>query len=93
MKTILTATLAVLVLTSTVVGQDKKPASFGALETMNAADAKTKLAAWLKEVGKSDAATVKEMLPVLTDALQLWLKEGITPVMNKFSGKTMDSSS
>src|SRR5947207_1883113 len=67
MKTILSATLALLVLTGTVVGQEKKPASFGALETMSAADAKTKVAAWLKEVGKSDAATLTKLDAIWKD--------------------------
>jgi PTH1 family peptidyl-tRNA hydrolase len=42
----------------------------------------------LDNFGKMETATVKELLPVLTGALELWLKEGITPVMNKFPGKT-----
>ena len=67
MKTLLSATLALLVLTSTVVGQEKKPTSFGALETMSAADAKTKLTAWLKEVGKSDAATLTKLDTIWKD--------------------------
>ena len=50
-----------------VRGQGKKPASFGALETMSAADAKTKLAAWLKEVGKSDAATLAKLDSIWKD--------------------------
>ena len=41
----------------------------------------------LGEFGKAETAVVKEMLPTLTEALALWLKEGITPVMNKYSGK------
>src|SRR5205823_8119557 len=44
----------------------------------------------LDDFGKAEAATVKELLPVLTDALELWMKEGITPVMNRFSGKQSD---
>jgi peptidyl-tRNA hydrolase, PTH1 family len=44
----------------------------------------------LDNFGKAETATVKELLPVLTEALELWLKEGITPVMNKFAGKQAD---
>jgi len=51
----------------TVLGQGKKPVSFGALETMSAADAKTKLAVWLKEVGKSDAATLTKLDAIWKD--------------------------
>ena len=29
---------------------------------------------------------VRDLLPSLTEALALWLKEGIAPVMNKFPG-------
>ena len=35
--------------------------TFGALETMSATTAKAKLTAWLKEVGKSDAATLRQL--------------------------------
>jgi peptidyl-tRNA hydrolase, PTH1 family len=41
----------------------------------------------LDNFGKAETATVKELLPVLTEGLEMWLKEGITPVMNKYSGK------
>jgi hypothetical protein len=41
-------------------GNDTK-ASFGALDTMSAATAKAKLTAWLKEVGKSDAAVTQKL--------------------------------
>jgi PTH1 family peptidyl-tRNA hydrolase len=41
----------------------------------------------LDDFGKHDAATVKTMLPTLTEGLELWIKEGIVPVMNRFSGK------
>ncbi|MSQ93440.1 MAG: hypothetical protein EXR98_02665 [Gemmataceae bacterium] len=47
-------------------GNDKK-ATFGALETMSADAAKTKLAAWLKEVGKSDAATLQKLDAIWQD--------------------------
>jgi PTH1 family peptidyl-tRNA hydrolase len=45
----------------------------------------------LDNFGKAETATVKELLPVLTDGLELWMKEGITLVMNKFSGKETTS--
>jgi len=41
-------------------GNDKRPA-FGALEAATADAAKAKLAAWLKEVGKSDAPTMQKL--------------------------------
>jgi PTH1 family peptidyl-tRNA hydrolase len=40
----------------------------------------------LSDFGKHDANVVRELLPSLTDALALWTKEGITPVMNRFPG-------
>jgi peptidyl-tRNA hydrolase, PTH1 family len=45
----------------------------------------------LGQFGKSETAIVKEMLPSLTDALEMWLKEGITPVMNKYTGRELAS--
>ncbi len=41
----------------------------------------------LGEFGKRDAAAVREMMPAYTQAMELWIKEGILPVMNQFSGK------
>jgi peptidyl-tRNA hydrolase, PTH1 family len=41
----------------------------------------------LGQFGKMESATIRELLPTLTDALELWMKEGITPVMNKYPGK------
>ncbi len=41
----------------------------------------------LDNFGKAETATVKELLPVLTQAVEVWMKEGITPVMNRFSGR------
>jgi hypothetical protein len=43
------------------IGQEKKPAAFGALESMSADQAKAKLAAWLKEVGQADAANLQKL--------------------------------
>jgi len=49
-------------------GNEKKPAAFGALDPMSAETAKTKLAAWLKEVGKSDAATLQKLDAIWKDS-------------------------
>lgn len=40
----------------------------------------------LDEFGKSEAAAVRALFPTLTEAIELWLREGITPVMNRFPG-------
>lgn len=40
----------------------------------------------LDEFGKNEAATVRGLFPTLTEAIELWLREGITPVMNRFPG-------
>ena len=40
----------------------------------------------LSDFGKHDAQVVRELQPTLTDALTLWLKDGINPVMNQFPG-------
>ena len=37
----------------------------------------------LDEFGKREEAVVRELMPTLTEALELWLKSGITPVMNQ----------
>ena len=44
----------------------------------------------LDEFGKRDAAIVTDLLPTFAEALELWVREGIRPVMNKYYGK--DSS-
>jgi PTH1 family peptidyl-tRNA hydrolase len=41
----------------------------------------------LGQFGKTETKIVKDLLPDLTTALEMWLKEGITPVMNKYPGK------
>jgi len=62
------ATLALLLVAGGVaLGNDKK-ASFGSLESMSADAAKAKLAAWLKEVGKSDPATLQKLEAVWKDS-------------------------
>lgn len=40
----------------------------------------------LGDFGKHEAETVRGLFPELTDALALWLKEGIGPTMNRFPG-------
>jgi hypothetical protein len=40
----------------------------------------------LDEFGKHEAAVVRELMPTLTAALELWTKDGILPVMNRFTG-------
>lgn len=40
----------------------------------------------LDNFGKRDEATVRELLPTFTTAVETWLAEGIVPVMNKFTG-------
>lgn len=40
----------------------------------------------LDEFAKSEAATVRGLFPTLTEAVELWLREGIAPVMNRFPG-------
>ncbi len=41
----------------------------------------------LGNFGKGEAVTVKELLPAFVEAIELWVAEGILPVMNRFSGK------
>jgi PTH1 family peptidyl-tRNA hydrolase len=41
----------------------------------------------LGQFGKTETKIVKDLLPTLTTALELWLKEGIAPVMNTYTGK------
>ena len=41
----------------------------------------------LGQFGKTETRIVKDLLPTLTTALELWLKEGIAPVMNRYTGK------
>jgi PTH1 family peptidyl-tRNA hydrolase len=40
----------------------------------------------LGNFGKAEGATVRELLPTFVDALELWITEGILPVMNRFPG-------
>ena len=44
----------------------------------------------LDDFGKGEAETVRGLMPTLTTAIELWLKEGIEPVMNRFTGAPVD---
>jgi hypothetical protein len=61
------ATLALVLIGGVALGNEKKPAAFGALESMSAETAKAQLAAWLKEVGKSDPATLQKLDAIWKD--------------------------
>jgi PTH1 family peptidyl-tRNA hydrolase len=41
----------------------------------------------LDEFGKREAAVVRDLFGPLTQALELWLTDGILPVMNRFTGE------
>jgi PTH1 family peptidyl-tRNA hydrolase len=41
----------------------------------------------LGNFGKAEAVTVRELLPSFVEAIELWVAEGILPVMNRFAGK------
>jgi len=64
---ILTALTLSVSIAGSALGQDKKPAAFGSLETMSAQTAKTKLAAWLKDVCKADDATLAKLNTIWKD--------------------------
>jgi len=49
------------------LGNEKKHATFGALEALSAAEAQTKVTAWLKEVGKADPATAQKLTTIWKD--------------------------
>jgi PTH1 family peptidyl-tRNA hydrolase len=40
----------------------------------------------LDDFGKREEAIVRELMPTFTSALELWVKDGIVPVMNKYTG-------
>ncbi len=40
----------------------------------------------LDEFGKREEAVIRDLMPAFTEALELWIKGGITPVMNRFTG-------
>ena len=41
----------------------------------------------LGNFGKAETVTVRELLPQFVEAMELWVTEGIQPVMNRFSGR------
>ena len=43
----------------------------------------------LDEFGKREEAVVRELMPSFTEALELWIADGIVPVMNRFTGATV----
>ena len=40
----------------------------------------------LDDFGKREESIVRELMPTFTSALELWVKDGIVPVMNKYTG-------
>ena len=42
----------------------------------------------LGDFGKAEANEVRALLPELTEAIELWIAEGMKPVMNRYTGKT-----
>jgi PTH1 family peptidyl-tRNA hydrolase len=40
----------------------------------------------LDEFGKQEAAVIRELMPTFAEALELWVRDGIVPVMNRFTG-------
>jgi PTH1 family peptidyl-tRNA hydrolase len=46
----------------------------------------------LDDFGKHDAAVVRDLLPELTEALELWIRDGINPVMNRFTGDAREAT-
>jgi len=41
----------------------------------------------LGDFGKAEAGAIRDLLPTFVEAAELWLREGILPVMNRFPGK------
>jgi PTH1 family peptidyl-tRNA hydrolase len=46
----------------------------------------------LDNFGKAEAEIIRDLFPTLTSATELWLREGIVPVMNRFTGTPGDDS-
>jgi PTH1 family peptidyl-tRNA hydrolase len=46
----------------------------------------------LSPIGKADTATVRELLPELTEAIELWIAKGMKDVMNTYTGKPVAGS-
>lgn len=40
----------------------------------------------LDTIGKGDEATIRALFPTLTEAIELWIREGAARVMNRFTG-------
>jgi hypothetical protein len=69
---LLSSLAAAVVMAAPTFGADKKPAaSFGALEPASVESARAQAAAWLKQVGKTDAATQERFNAI-------WSQEGST---------------
>ena len=47
----------------------------------------------LDEFGKREESVIRDLMPTLTEALELWITTGIVPVMNKFTGEPATPSS
>jgi PTH1 family peptidyl-tRNA hydrolase len=41
----------------------------------------------LDAAGKAEEATIRALLPTLTEAIELWIRDGVAPVMNRFTGE------
>lgn len=66
-RVIMVAAIALLCMGSMALGNTKKPAAFGTMESMTPDEAKTKFGAWLKEVGKADAANLAKLNTIWQD--------------------------
>jgi polyhydroxyalkanoate synthesis regulator phasin len=60
-KRIINITTAVLFLVGGIALGQERTRGFGTLDNMTSAEAKAKLASWLKEAGKSDAGTLQKL--------------------------------
>jgi PTH1 family peptidyl-tRNA hydrolase len=47
----------------------------------------------LDAFGKREETVIRDLMPTLTEALELWITSGIVPVMNKFTGEPTTPSS
>jgi PTH1 family peptidyl-tRNA hydrolase len=45
----------------------------------------------LSPIGKGDTATVRELLPELTEAVECWVGKGMKETMNRYTGKGNDN--
>ncbi len=46
----------------------------------------------LSPMSRGDAAVVRALLPELTEAIELWMREGMKTVMNRYTGKSADDN-